>query len=106
MTSKSTTELQRLDESYLRRAGILQGAKSHMFAPAVFNKVGGLQERQESYEHCLKCDALTGRAGKGDDSIYIDDKGPYCQECADEIEDLKTAKKDLHESVAKSKLLN
>jgi hypothetical protein len=35
-----------------------------------------------SYEHCFKCDALTGRAGRHDDSLYCDDgSGPYCESC-------------------------
>ncbi len=41
----------------------------------------------KSYEHCCQCDALTGRAGKFDDSIYVtmkadgDYKGPFCEDC-------------------------
>jgi len=35
-------------------------------------------------ERCCKCDEPTGRAGKGDDSLYRDDdSGPYCEECYD-----------------------
>ncbi len=36
-----------------------------------------------SLEYCINCDDETGRAGKGDDSLYISDKGPYCQTCFD-----------------------
>ena len=36
-------------------------------------------------ECCCKCLQPTGRAGRGEDSIYCDhcDSGPYCEECAD-----------------------
>lgn len=38
-------------------------------------------------ELCCKCEAPTGRAGHGDDSIYFEDiygdaLGPLCEECA------------------------
>lgn len=33
-------------------------------------------------EHCFLCDAETGRAGRGEDSIFDSaDYGPYCEEC-------------------------
>lgn len=33
-------------------------------------------------EICCSCDEQTGRAGKGDDSIYLEDgTGPYCTTC-------------------------
>lgn len=33
-------------------------------------------------EHCWICDEPTGRAGRGEDSIYdADDNGPYCEDC-------------------------
>jgi len=33
-------------------------------------------------EHCYLCEQETGRAGRGEDSIYDrDDEGPYCEEC-------------------------
>ena len=34
-------------------------------------------------ERCFRCDEPTGRAGKGDDSMYLNDEGPYCEECFD-----------------------
>ena len=34
-------------------------------------------------EYCLDCGELTGRAGRADDSLFIDDDGPYCKECFD-----------------------
>ena len=40
-------------------------------------------------ERCCQCDEPTGRAGRGDDSIYMDvdgkEIGPLCPECADDI---------------------
>ena len=38
---------------------------------------------ERSLEHCFKCNDLTGRAGKADDSLYCYgcDTGPYCPEC-------------------------
>ncbi len=32
-------------------------------------------------ELCIECDQPTGRAGRLDDSLYRDGKGPYCEEC-------------------------
>ena len=34
-----------------------------------------------NYEHCNECDALTGRAGKHDDSLYHAHEGPFCVDC-------------------------
>lgn len=36
-------------------------------------------------EHCLACGDPTGRAGRGDDSIYCDqcECGPFCEKCID-----------------------
>ena len=35
-------------------------------------------------EYCCECNGATGRAGKHDDSLFIDDDdGPYCRECFD-----------------------
>lgn len=40
-------------------------------------------------EYCSECDALTGNAGRGDGSIYLDiegkEIGPLCDDCADEL---------------------
>ena len=39
-------------------------------------------------EHCCECGAETGRAGRGEDSLYAsDDTGPYCEDCFPERED-------------------
>lgn len=32
-------------------------------------------------ERCFICDEYTGGAGRGEDSIYFEDQGPYCPEC-------------------------
>jgi len=34
-------------------------------------------------EYCCDCGTATGKAGPGDDSLYTDDGGPYCQACYD-----------------------
>ncbi len=36
---------------------------------------------QPPKEECHRCGAYTGRAGRGDDSIYCDHEGPWCEEC-------------------------
>ncbi len=38
---------------------------------------------RQTSERCCECDENTGRAGRADDSLYIDDTGPYCEECFD-----------------------
>ena len=33
-------------------------------------------------EYCCDCGGVTGRAGKGEDSLFTDDdEGPYCYDC-------------------------
>lgn len=32
-------------------------------------------------EYCCECGRPTGNAGKGDDSLYTEDNGPFCSEC-------------------------
>ena len=32
-------------------------------------------------EKCCICGSETGRAGAADDSLYIDDDGPFCDDC-------------------------
>ncbi len=34
-----------------------------------------------SEEICSKCCGLTGKAGRGEDSLYYGDLGPFCGEC-------------------------
>jgi len=34
-------------------------------------------------EECFICGAYTGKAGKGDGSIYWAQSGPWCEECSD-----------------------
>ena len=42
-------------------------------------------------EYCSECGEETGRAGRGEDSIYAEtiyskvELGPLCQECCDEL---------------------
>jgi hypothetical protein len=38
-------------------------------------------------ERCCNCDDPTGRAGRGEDSLYLDaiNAGPFCQRCWDAI---------------------
>ena len=42
------------------------------------------------FEYCCKCGEPTGRAGRGDDSIYIDvggqEVGPLCVDCCHLLE--------------------
>jgi hypothetical protein len=33
------------------------------------------------YEYCCKCSEPTGKAGAGDDSLYTDHDGPFCEDC-------------------------
>ena len=35
-------------------------------------------------EYCCWCDCPTGRSGVADDSLFIEDDGPFCRECFDE----------------------
>ncbi len=39
-------------------------------------------------EYCCVCDAPTGRAGQGEDSLYTSSGklGPYCEDCWDNVE--------------------
>ena len=32
-------------------------------------------------EYCCECGQPTGGAGRGEDSLYIGDDGPYCSAC-------------------------
>lgn len=36
-------------------------------------------------ETCCQCDEPTGRAGRAEDSIYIEEIGPLCETCFEEI---------------------
>lgn len=33
------------------------------------------------YERCCKCDCATGKAGAGEDSLYTETDGPFCEKC-------------------------
>lgn len=42
----------------------------------------------QSYEICIACGNHTGKAGAGEDSIYVGDNcglGPLCEECYDDV---------------------
>ena len=52
-------------------------------------------------ELCTNCGAETDRAGRGEDSLYAGDFGPYCEDCWDELrEDLAA---DVKRRTAQSK---
>lgn len=36
-------------------------------------------------ERCAICDEPTGRAGRGEDSLFVEDKGPFCSGCFEDI---------------------
>ena len=38
-----------------------------------------------TWEYCCECQAPTGRAGRSDDSLFIDDDGPFCLGCFENI---------------------
>lgn len=60
-----------------RREMGIAGALSQDHHAAINRKHPGL-----TCEHCWICDEETGRAGRGEDSIYDrDDEGPYCWDC-------------------------
>lgn len=48
----------------------------------------------DTHEYCLLCDGLTGRAGKGDDSLYFYDVGAFCEKCYDLISPAIKAARD------------
>ncbi len=42
-------------------------------------------------ERCIDCDATTGNAGWMDGSLFIDGKGPYCDDCYARLTDTDCA---------------
>ena len=36
---------------------------------------------RETYEYCSVCDSETGKAGTEEDSLYVNDEGPFCKNC-------------------------
>ena len=40
------------------------------------------------FERCYECEKPTGRSGKGEDSLYVGELGPYCDDCYNECEKL------------------
>lgn len=57
----------------------------------------------ETREVCAFCSEETGRAGKLDDSLYVDDIGPHCEDCYPDagIEELVATNSQLRNQVAK-----
>lgn len=55
-----------------------------------------------SLEYCFRCGDPTGRAGRGDDSIYIGDEGPFCEECYAKTKRLETAIRSAIANIKKS----
>ena len=40
----------------------------------------------ERLECCCKCDDPTGKAGKGGDSLFLDNgEGPFCEDCWEDV---------------------
>ena len=59
-------------------------ARSEWLLPT--NQQAGANKMSE-LELCISCDELTGRAGKGEDSLYReDDTGPFCEDCFDTLQ--------------------
>ena len=38
-----------------------------------------------TWEYCCECHEPTGRAGRFEDSLYIDDDGPFCLSCFEDV---------------------
>ena len=39
-------------------------------------------------EECMVCGDYTGRAGKHEDSLYIFETGPFCEDCYNRMQEL------------------
>ena len=46
-----------------------------------------MRSQEIEFEHCCECDAHTGYAGRGEDSLYAGSRGPYCDDCWGEVPD-------------------
>jgi hypothetical protein len=58
----------------------LNEAGEHPLFDKTYKRYG--QTGHPHKEHCIECDALTGKAGEGDDSLYDKEgNGPYCEDC-------------------------
>lgn len=56
----------------------------------------GLFDDSGVIERCCWCDAPTGKAGKGEDSLYLEDgTGPYCEDCFESFEALQGGSDEL-----------
>jgi hypothetical protein len=47
-----------------------------------------------SFEICCHCGNETGRAGRGEDSIYAGDLGPFCPDCRDNFGEILSTEID------------
>ena len=63
------------DEKMRRDEGITRGLYQSQHAE-VNSRYPGC-----TLEYCCECGEPTGNAGKGEDSNYNDDDGPYCWDC-------------------------
>lgn len=63
----------------LGREGLAGGGSGVMFP-------GCYGDGKPKIESCIACCEPTGRAGKGEDSIYFGDVGPFCESCKDDIQ--------------------
>ena len=53
-------------------------------------------------EYCFKCNDPTGRAGWGDDSLYLGDEGPYCRPCFDKASPTDSAPRPFFHTTPKA----
>ena len=71
-----------IDSEYTHRK---QGV-NHPLLPSEHNAVNA-RYPGATLEYCCECGAPTGRAGIADDSLFVDDNGPYCLECFQGVND-------------------
>ena len=69
-----------IDDEYFARS---QG-RTRALTQAQHEAVNG-RSPGATLEYCERCGEATGPAGAGEDSIFDDDGGPYCDECAEEL---------------------
>lgn len=61
---------------------------------------------EKRHELCCNCGNETGKAGRADDSIYVQSYGPLCEKCYDDFRATVLAeneKPDLHASLAEAR---
>ena len=52
-----------------------------MIAHTANARLAGGSITNMEYELCVDCNQPTGRAGKAEDSLYVGDSGPFCEDC-------------------------